>query len=216
MVIAELWRYPVKSMGGELLDQASLSENGIDGDRVVHVAGPKSRFLTSRTKPKLLAHKATLGPDGEPRVDGRAWTEQAVADDVRLAAGPGAQLRRFDGPERFDVLPLLVASDGAIDAFGYDRRRLRPNIVVGGVRGLEEREWEGKMLQVGEEGGVVIGMADLRTRCVMTTFDPDTQEQDMTVLRSIRRRFGGKLALNCRVLRGGVLRVGDPVKLIDP
>lgn len=31
-----------------------------------------------------------------------------------------SQLARYDGPERFDVLPLLVATDGAIAAFGRD------------------------------------------------------------------------------------------------
>jgi len=33
------------------------------------------------------------------------------------------------------VVPLLVATDGAIAAFGHDGRRLRPNIAVGGVEG---------------------------------------------------------------------------------
>jgi hypothetical protein len=33
-----------------------------------------------------------------------------------------------------DVLPLLVATDGAIKAFGYDGRRLRPNLVIAASR----------------------------------------------------------------------------------
>jgi uncharacterized protein YcbX len=39
MRVAELWRYPVKSMGGERLDEALVGEGGIAGDRVVHVSG---------------------------------------------------------------------------------------------------------------------------------------------------------------------------------
>lgn len=54
MWIAELWRYPVKSMGGEPLQRATLLEDGIEGDRVVHVSGAKGRVLTSRSNPKLL------------------------------------------------------------------------------------------------------------------------------------------------------------------
>jgi uncharacterized protein YcbX len=61
----------------------------------------------------------------------------------------------------------------------------------------------------------VIGLHSLRGRCVMTTFDPDSQEQDVDVLRDIRRRFGGELALNAWVMRGGRIEVGDPVELID-
>jgi len=48
----------------------------------------------------------------------------------------------------------------------------------------------------------------------MTTFDPDTLEQDRRVLTSIVRRFGGKLALNAAVRRGGLVSRGDEVELI--
>jgi MOSC domain-containing protein len=211
MYIAELWRYPVKSMAGERLQAADLGDGGIAGDRVVHVQDALGRVITSRTRPRLLAHRAALGPDGEPLVDGRPWRSEDVAQEVVAAAGREARLVRFDGPERFDVLPLLVATDGAIAAFGHDGRRLRPNIVIGGVEGLAERQWEGSLLRAGQ---VLIGVQDLRQRCVMTTFDPDTLEQDVDVLRRIHSEFGGSLALNCWVVAGGVLRVGDPVALI--
>ena len=111
-----------------------------------------------------------------------------------------------------EILPLLVATDGAIAAFGYDGRRLRPNLVIGGVQGLAERTWEGKSLRIGD---VLIALADLRGRCVMTTFDPDTLAQDRRVLQSIVDRFDGRLALNASVVRAGYLREGDRVELID-
>ena len=215
MHVAELWRYPVKSMAGERLQVAHVRGDGIEGDRVVHVRGARNRIITARSKPKLLGHKATLGPDGEPLIDGRPWADALVAEAVRAAAGPEAHLVRYDGIERFDVLPLLVATDGAIAAFGHDGRRLRPNIVVGGVEGLAERTWEGKVLRIGGESGAVIGAQDLRQRCIMTTFHPDTLEQDVEVLKSIHRRFDGTLALNCAVLRCGRVSVGDDVQLVD-
>jgi uncharacterized protein YcbX len=210
MWIAELWRYPVKSMAGEALQAAELRENGIVGDRVVLVRDGRGRVVTARSRPALLAHRAALGPDGEPRVDGRLWRLADVQRDVRVAVrDEQAELFRWDGPERFDVLPLLVATDGAVEAFGYDRRRLRPNIVIGGVPGLAERQWEGRTLRIGE---VVVGIQNLRQRCIMTTFDPDTQEQDTEVLKRIHREFGGSLALNCSVISGGTVRVGDAVE----
>lgn len=202
MHIQELWRYPVKSMAGERLEVAEIRKDGIVGDRVVQVVNDAGRVLTSRTTPALLGHRATLGADGEPLVDGRPWQEVTV---------PEGRLVRDDSLERFDVLPLLVATDGAIAAFGYDGRRLRPNIVIGGVEGLAERSWEGRQLRAGQ---VVIGIQDLRGRCIMTTFDPDTQAQDVEVLQKIRREFAGTLALNCYVIKPGKLAVGDPVTLI--
>jgi uncharacterized protein YcbX len=130
---------------------------------------------------------------------------------VQQIAGPGGQLVRDDSLDRFDILPLLVATDGAVSAFGRDRRRLRPNIVVGGVNGLEEREWQGRELLIGD---VIIGIQDLRARCIMTTYDPDSLAHDPSVLRDIVKRFGGKLALNCDVVRGGVIQVNQEVEFL--
>jgi uncharacterized protein YcbX len=136
---------------------------------------------------------------------------------VRDAAGDDAWLEEFDGPERFDVMPLLVATDGAVAEFGRDVRRLRPNLLIGGVHGMDETGWAGAELHVGEQGaagGVIIRLDSLRGRCPMTTVDPDTLERDPEVLRDIGRRFAGRLALNAEVLKPGVVSVGDPVKLV--
>lgn len=209
--VAEIWRYPVKTMAGEKLQRVCIGPLGLEGDRVVHVEDVRGRTITSRSHPRFLGHKGTLGSDGEPLVDGRPWKSPEVAAEVVEIGGPGAKLLRFDGAERFDVLPLLVATDGAIAAFGHDGRRLRPNIVVGGVEGLAEREWPGGCLRIGK---VLIGIQDLRSRCIMTAYDPDTQVRDKGITQEIYRRFAGKLALNCFVIEGGDISVGDAVELM--
>jgi uncharacterized protein len=210
MKVTEIWRYPVKTMAGEKLQRVRIGPLGLEGDRVVHIEDARGQVITSRSHPRFLAHKGTLGQDGEPLVDGRPWGSPEVAAAVRAIGGAGAQLVRFDGAERFDVLPLLVATDGAIAAFGHDGRRLRPNIVVGGVEGLAEREWPGACLRIGK---VLIGVQDLRSRCIMTAYDPDTQVRDKDITRDIYQRFEGKLALNCFVIEGGDIAVGDTVLL---
>jgi uncharacterized protein YcbX len=208
--VEQLWRYPVKSMRGESLSQARIAVDGIVGDRRVQVANERG-LITARRHPALLGLAATTGPEETVLVDGHPWESRAAADLVRGAAGPDARLVAFDGPERFDVLPLLVATDGAVSAFGRDGRRLRPNIVVGGVEGLSERSWEGRVMAIGL---VLVHLDSLRQRCVMTTFDPDTLVRDGEVLRDIHRRFGGAIALNTAVLVPGTVRVGDPVRLL--
>jgi uncharacterized protein YcbX len=211
MRVAELWRYPVKSLAGEQLETAEISPAGIPGDRVVQAYDADGRIATARTSPRLLGLKATLGPDGEPLVNGLPWTAPAVTAAIEAAVGAGARLARDDGPDRFDVLPLLVATDGAIDALGLDRRRFRPNILVAGVEGLAERTWPGRRARIGE---AIIGFRTLRGRCVMTTYDPDTLEQDPTVLRRIVREMEGRLALDSYVVQGGRVALGDPVELL--
>ena len=212
MYVAELWRYPVKSMAGERLLTSEIGPGGMRGDRGVHVEDGRDRVITARTHPELLGFRATLGSDSEPLIDGRPWSDPRIRDKIKAVVGPAARLLRHGGLGQFDVLPLLVATDGAIAALGVDHRRLRPNIVVGGVEGLAEREWPGQRLRVGK---AVIDVAKLRGRCVMTTYDPDTQEQDVSVLRRIVEKFGGRMALDCAVVEPGLVSVGDPVELLE-
>jgi MOSC domain-containing protein len=212
MYVKELWRYPVKSMAGERIAQIQVGKLGLADDRKVLVRAGNGHVVTSRTHQQLLGLKGTLGADGQPQISGHAWDSPEALALVRKAVGADAELLYYDGPERFDVLPLLVATDGAISYMGFDSRRLRPNIIVGGVEGLQEREWPGHHLRIGE---AVIYAAQLRGRCVMTTYDPDTLKQDMSVLRSIVRKLGGVMALDSAVVSGGLIREGDPVTLSD-
>ena len=211
MKVEQIWRYPVKSMGGERLNHARIGSLGIEGDRVVHVEDARGHVITARTHHRLLGHHATLNASGEPVVDGVLWSDPKIREAVVDIVGPGARLVRDESIDRFDVLPLLVATDGAIAAFGHDGRRLRPNLVIGGVEGLAECSWPGQCLRIGD---VIIGIQDLRGRCIMTTFDPDSLKQDRQVLTDIARKFGGTLALNCYVIQGGEIRVRDSVALI--
>ena len=197
-------------MAGERLQNATVTTNGIVGDRIIQVLNSRQRTVTSRTRPRLLLHQATLGPMDEVLVDNRPWQSAEVRRDVEAAAGPGATLVASDHPSRFDILPLLVISDGAVAAVGEDVRRFRPNILIEGVEGLNERKWVGGRLRA---GNVLIGVQDPRERCVMTTFDPDTIAQDVDVLYRIQRDFEGVLGLNCWVVSGGVMSVGDIVTL---
>jgi uncharacterized protein len=208
MYIKELWRYPVKSMAGERIRQIDVGLSGFTNDHTVTVRR-HGRLVTSRTDYRLLGLKGTLGDDAMPRISGHPWNSPEALALVQAAAGPDAELIR-QPTGRFDVLPLLVATDGAIAHMGFDGRRFRPNIVIGGVEGLEERSWPGRDLRMGD---AVIHAAQLRGRCVMTTYDPDTLKQDLNVLRRIAHELDGTMALDCAVVSGGLLQEGMPVTL---
>lgn len=211
MHVAGLWRYPVKSLGGEPLTEATLTSDGVLGDRNVHVRG-RNGPLTGRTRHRLLTLPASTGADGVPRVLDHPWHTPAAHDLVVAAAGPDAELASYLGPERFDVLNLLVVTDGAVQRFGHDLRRLRPNLLLAGVHPDAEATWPGRAITI---GNTLIGVHSVRARCIVTSIDPDTGEQDLDVLRRIRHVFGNQLALNCWVIKPGSLRLGAPAEIVD-
>lgn len=215
MHVAELWRYPVKSLRGEQLDAVEVGDDGFEGDRLVHVRESSGRVVTSRYRPGLLGLNGTLGLDGEPLIDGEPWTTVASLAKVRVATAPDVELIRFHGVDhgqRYDVLPLTVLTDGMAAAVGVDHRRFRPNILIGGVEDLAETRWPGSYLKIGD---VLIGIRKRRSRCVMTTFDPDTLEQDPSVLKRVVSSFAGSVALDCWVEAPGRIAVGDPVEVVE-
>jgi uncharacterized protein YcbX len=214
MEVAELWRYPVKSLRGEPLTEALLQEDGIAGDRLVHAVRPSGRVFTARTHKRMLALQGGLDDDGIPTISGLRWDDPEALHLVRAATEPDAELVYYDGvgPQRFDVLPVSVATDGGIAAVGVDRRRFRANIYLRGVDGLAERGWVGCVLRIGE---AVVGVRQVRGRCVMTTYDPDTLEQDIEVLKKIYLTLGGKTALDCDVIEPGRVRVGDRAEVLE-
>jgi uncharacterized protein len=195
MFLAELWRYPVKSLAGEPLERAHIGPLGVEGDRARYVV--TDRIVDARSRPRLLEI---------------AWNDPELERRVNEAVGAPARVVAAKDIERFDILPLLVATDGAVDTMKLDRRRFRPNLLIGGVEGLTERTWEGRFLRVGE---AIVGLHSLRQRCVITTWDPDTHTQDRNVLRRIHRELDGTLALNAWTVRGAIVRVGDPVEVFD-
>ena len=161
------------------------------------------------------------GPTLDPSFLDSRLTEQRNARTERIDVASSLEIVDLINSEDATV-PLVVAGereriaraiDLAVAAFGRDVRRLRPNILIGGVDGVAEFDWAGAELHV---GGAVIGIDSRRGRCPMTTVDPDTLGRDPEVLRDIGRRFGGRLALNAELLVPGRIQVGDAVRLVWP
>ena len=49
----------------------------------------------------------------------------------------------------------------------------------------------------------------------MTTWDPDTQEQDITILKRIVNELDGEMSLDCSVIEADIVREGDRVELME-
>src|SRR5919107_5163514 len=99
MRLREVWRYPVKSMGGERLEEAEVGDTGLAGDRSFAVFDTATGFgLTARRVPALLFASASLRQDGTPRItlpDGTEATDDQVLSDW---LGRGVTLRSAEQP----------------------------------------------------------------------------------------------------------------------
>jgi uncharacterized protein len=229
--VAELWRYPIKSLQGERLGEAAIDALGIAGDRRWALFDRDTGLgLTARRVPELLFGSARLREDGEVEVvlpDGTVTTDERVISgwlgrDVELrAAGEGvptyespvdedepdpAEWLQWEGaPGPFHDSPrirLSLVSTGTLGS--WDRRRFRANVVLDG-----EGE-DGLRGQEAELGGVRLRIGIPIERCVMTTRpQPGGIARDTSVLKTIHRERDGLLAVRAAVLRPGTVRTGD-------
>jgi uncharacterized protein YcbX len=110
----------------------------------------------------------------------------------------------------------LAAVAAAAGDAGLDEARFRSNIAIAGVRAWEEHEWLGRRLRIGE---VEFEVVRLKTRCLATHANPRTGERDIRIMQVLMKAFGQKepaFAVGM-VSRGagGVIRLGDDVRLLD-
>jgi len=233
--VAELVRYPVKSMAGVATESAFLGWHGLDGDRrfAFRRAGEKSGFpwLTASRLPDLLLYQPCGLEErvGEPlptRVRTPAGAELEIwsADLQReIGARLGAevelmQLRHgvFDDASisLIDSATIAEISRGA--GVSVDRRRFRANIVVECAERepfLEDR-WVGRTLFFGEKEPRPAVRATTRDeRCRVINLDPDTGESDARMLKTVVQLNQNNAGVYATVLRTGTIDVGMPVIL---
>jgi uncharacterized protein YcbX len=120
----------------------------------------------------------------------------------------------------FDCQHLSVfslASVGALAAEAgcpIDPRQFRANIYMepAGRRPFEEEKWPSYLLQLGNE--VLAGVTQRDSRCMMVNLNLETGTQDARVLRTIAKGHQGQAGIYANVVKPGVIRVGDPIRLV--
>ena len=229
--VVGLWRYPVKSMGGEALAEAEVSWHGLAGDRrwafirdgVVRSGFP---WLTLRERGDLGHYRPSLGeparPDASPTVV--RTPSGAVLDvaDPALAAelGPGVRLIKQDRGV-FDTLPLSLITTRTIGRLGelvgasLAVERFRPNLLVDPTDGeaFAEDAWVGSVLRI---GSLRLRVDKRDGRCAVVTIDPVTTERNPEILRAIARDRQGCLGVYGTTVEPGRIAVGDAVVIDAP
>jgi len=210
MRVAELWRYPVKGLRGERLDQADVAADGIPGDRGLSVVDDRG-IVTGRRKQRMVGLPAAINEAGKTLIDGHEWDSSEAAARIRDVSGDGARIEQASTGHEFDDAPILLLSDGSVNQLGYDHRRFRPNIYFEGADGPIEQEWIGRNVRVGD---LVLAAYKPDIRCVITTIDPDTIEVDLDVLKRTNDELDGQMGVYCTIVEPAVVRLGDPVEVV--
>ena len=197
-------RYPVKSMGGERSARRCRAGRHPGRPRGAR-RGPRGRVVTSiraaslaaprhaRSGRRAAGGRSPLGdPRGRPRRRGGGRTGLPArgrrrARALRRAAAAGRHRRR-------------------IHALGYDPRRFRPNLLSAESKDSPSGHGRASCSTSARRSSA---SSDLRQRCIMTTFDPDTAEQDPRSCCAFIASLDGLLALNCEVPSPDRIRVGD-------
>jgi len=222
--VVELWRYPVKSLLGEKLDQVEVEERGVVGDRLYAVTDRQGKLGSGKTSHRfrrldgLFELRARLAgeqplvalPDGrelaadDPELD--AFLSERYVDELRVS--------REDTVPHHDAAPLHLLTTSSLEWLArrlpesqIDRRRFRPNVLLDdGGEGLVEDAWVGRRFAL---GGAVIRVVDRTDRCVMTTNPQSELPKDPAVLRVVTEQNDACLGVFAVVEQAGVVRVGD-------
>ncbi|MFE1877607.1 MOSC domain-containing protein [Streptomyces sp. NPDC059496] len=232
-VIERLWRYPIKSTGGERLHRADVDERGLVGDRLFAVRDAEGKFGSGKNTRRFrrmdgLLHLRSryprsipepgppelLDPHGNVVADPTAYLRSHLGrDDVELA--------REGEVSHFDQLPLSVLTTATLDwirrevpGVPVDERRFRPNVLVRtppGTPPFVEDEWIGCEAVVGD--ALRIEFLRSSERCVMTNQAQQDLPHSPLVLRAIARAHGNRLDALARIVTPGTARVGDRVVL---
>jgi uncharacterized protein len=235
--VAELWRYPVKSLQGERLESAKLGTEGLKGDRRFAIYDLDSGLgLTARRVPELLFASARVV--GEDEVEITLPDGSVAADDDALSAWLGRPValksaragdeRRYENPVDFEhdePTSAWAPFEGAEGAFhdspavrvslvskatigDWDRRRFRSNVLLDGEG---EDGLVGRSVELGE---ALLDVGARIERCVMTTrAQSGGLERDIDVMRTIARERDACLAVGALVARPGTVSVGDGVTI---
>lgn len=226
--VVGLWRYPVKSMAGESLEEVDVSWHGLAGDRRwAFVRGGVERkgfpWLTIRQQPDMVHYRPRFVEPGKPdtsptRVRAPDGRDFDVVDPA-LAAELGHDARVIKQDRGvFDTFPLslittqTVAELEAMVGAELDVQRFRPNLLVEAASpaNFPEDAWVGGVLRIGE---AAIRVDKRDTRCAVVNVDPESARRDPSPLRAIAGAREGCLGVYGSTVQPGRVAVGDPVVL---
>lgn len=204
--IAQLWRYPTKSLMAEPLQRVAVQADGLEGDRTAALV-VESPAHARTGKPYRGKESPYLHLTRDP-----ATAASYAADANVLVTLSRAEPRWFDAGPVSVLLDLWVRDVEALVGEPLDPQRWRPNLYVTAAPGFAKREADlvGSVLHA---GGAVLRVVKTIHRCVTPTYDVATGDPLPLVLEAVAAQRGNVVGVYCDVEATGELAVGDGVRL---
>jgi uncharacterized protein len=228
MRLAEIWRYPVKSLAGERLDAVSVDMRGLEADRLWALVDPDGGIASGKTTrrfrklPGLLHHRSHLdhGQAVITLADGRSARADDPDADALLAAitPPGWSLQRENSTPYFDAAAVHVVTTSTLATLSevvgepVPAQRLRPNLLLDldHADRFPEDRWLGRALRI---GAVELQIVDRCERCVMVGHSQAELESRPKLLKTIGAVNRACAGVYARVTAPGDVHEGDTVHL---
>lgn len=166
------------------------------------------------THPARPAFSGTLPADGPALVDWLRplWPASRPAPRALVSRADGGALS--DMPDAF-IAVLNLSSLRALGqrmARDLSIHRFRGNLWLEGLAPWEEFDLIGRSLTI---GGATLRIEEPITRCVATSFDPDTGLPAGDTLTALEQGWGHRdFGVYARVIRGGPVALGDAVEIL--
>jgi uncharacterized protein YcbX len=229
--LAGLYRYPVKSLTGEVLTSAEVERRGLAGDRLWSLRDPDGKFGSGKSSRRFRAMPGLMNLvaryDGDVPVielpDGTVvrGDDPAVHEAMSAYVGRPVTLGREDGVSHFDDGPVHLVTTASLATLSrhhgqeVDVRRFRPNLLIdtgeaGLERGFVEQDWLGRRVAVGD---VLLEVIQPMPRCVMVTQAQRDLPPDDALLRRVTDVADLDFGVLAEVVTPGRVAVGDPVSL---
>lgn len=201
-MLAQIWRYPVKSMHWEPLDRVEVEPEGLRGDRTSALIVRDGHARTGKTLRGKEHDRLHLLDDGATAV--------ASASSRGIATEICSQGRYFDDAPVSLLLDRWLDGLNAHVGYAVEPIRFRPNFFVRAADGFadDERALVGATLAIGE---VRLKVRYGIERCVAVTYHPEGDAADPQILRYVANERAALMGIYCDVLRAGVARAGDSV-----
>jgi uncharacterized protein len=232
MNIQSIYRYPVKSMAGEVIERCDLTEFGLSGDRLYafESSGAPSGMLrlTGRERREMLRYQPATRPDG--RVEVRVPTgERFFVDSPNMLAYLSAHLpdaneiilTRASTPQT-DVRPLSLISVQTVRRLSaemgqeIDPRRFRANLYMDFPdTPFGEDSLVGRNVSIGSTATICIRERD--PRCRFITYDPENPGLDplFSLMKFLDRSHQGRAGVYATIENPGPIQAGDTIRFAE-